>query len=181
MTFTVLVLVTCFVVTLNALLVVAPAGTVTVAGTVAIAALLTERLTVKPPDGALKFSVTVPLLDFPPFTEAGESVTATGTGGFTTKDWVIELDPIVAVMLAVVGVATAPVVTVKVWLVEPPDTVAEAGTVAAALSLVSATETPSEDAVVEIVTVPWELCVPKTGFAENVSDVSVGGFTDRFC
>jgi hypothetical protein len=39
---------------------VAPAGTVTLAGTVATAVLLLDRVTTVPPDGAGLFNVTVP-------------------------------------------------------------------------------------------------------------------------
>jgi hypothetical protein len=55
--------------TLNVALV-APARTVTEAGTVA-EALLEERVTAVPPAGAAAVSVTVPVEDEPPVTEAG--------------------------------------------------------------------------------------------------------------
>ena len=50
--------------------VVDPAATVTEAGTVALALLL-ERVTVKPPVGAVPLRVTVPVLEEPPITEVG--------------------------------------------------------------------------------------------------------------
>ena len=45
---------------------VAPAGTVTLEGTVAAAVLLLESVTCAPPAGAGPLSVTVPVEEFPP-------------------------------------------------------------------------------------------------------------------
>ncbi len=53
---------------------VAPAGTVTLAGTVATAVLLLDRVTTAPPAGAAALSVTVPCEELPPVTLAGFSV-----------------------------------------------------------------------------------------------------------
>src|SRR5260370_959854 len=66
--------VTVLVLTVNVALL-APAGTVTVAGTVAAAVLLLVRLTTAPPLGAGPLSVTVPVEGFPPVTLTGFSVT----------------------------------------------------------------------------------------------------------
>jgi hypothetical protein len=54
---------------------VAPAPTVTLAGTVATAVLLFVRVTKTPPVGAAPFSATVPVDVPPPVTVAGLSVT----------------------------------------------------------------------------------------------------------
>ncbi|WP_410960365.1 hypothetical protein, partial [Salmonella sp. SAL4431] len=68
----------------------APAGTVTLAGVLAIDGLLLFNVTFAPPDGAGAESVTVAVTDVPPLTVDGASVSpdsvavATG-GGFTTK------------------------------------------------------------------------------------------------
>src|SRR5712664_4894920 len=54
---------------------VAPPGTVTLAGTVATAVLALDRETSAPPLGACAFRVTVPVEEDPPDTLAGFSVT----------------------------------------------------------------------------------------------------------
>ncbi len=53
--------------------VVAPAATVTLAGTVATAVLLLESVTTAPPEGAAPLSVTVPCEELPPVTLLGFS------------------------------------------------------------------------------------------------------------
>lgn len=59
----------------------APPGTVTVAGTVALAGLLLLRLTVIPPGGATLVNVTVPTELVPPITVDGFSATDESAGG----------------------------------------------------------------------------------------------------
>jgi hypothetical protein len=51
-----------------------PAGTVTLAGTLAAAALLLDRVTVAPAAGARPLSVTVPVARLPPVTAEGDKV-----------------------------------------------------------------------------------------------------------
>ena len=77
--------VTDFVVTVK-FVVVAPAATATLAGTVAADVLLLESVTDAPPDGATPVKVTVPCEELPPTTEVGlsasvESVGELGGGG----------------------------------------------------------------------------------------------------
>ena len=71
--------VTAVVVTVK-LTVVAPAGTVTLAGVEALE-VLEARLTIVPPDGAGPPSVTVPVEDNPPTTVVGEREKPTRVGG----------------------------------------------------------------------------------------------------
>src|SRR5215210_2850257 len=61
-----------------------PAGTVTLAGTVAAAVLLLESATDAPPAGAAEVSVTVPVDELPPVTPVGlrlSEESAAGCGG----------------------------------------------------------------------------------------------------
>ena len=64
---------------------VAPAGTVTVAGTEA-APLLSESATCAPPAGAGAVSVTVAVTEVPPVTLAGLTLSAETAGGSTVSD-----------------------------------------------------------------------------------------------
>ncbi len=65
--------------------VVAPAVTVTLAGTRAAVVLLLESATTAPPVGATLLSVTLPLDDVPPTTLLGLRVTEASDGGFTVR------------------------------------------------------------------------------------------------
>jgi hypothetical protein len=71
--------VTLAVLTVNVALL-APAATVTVAGTVAVDVLLLERETTAPPVGAGPLSVTVPVEGDPPVTLVGVSVSEETVG-----------------------------------------------------------------------------------------------------
>jgi hypothetical protein len=64
--------------------VVAPAGTVTDAGTWAAAVLLDVKLTTAPPVGAGLFKVTVPVEDTQPSTVAGLTLTPLSASGAVT-------------------------------------------------------------------------------------------------
>ena len=65
--------------------VVAPAATVTLAGTRAAAVLLLVRVTTAPPAGAGPVKVTVPVDDVPPITEVGLRVTEVSAAAVTVK------------------------------------------------------------------------------------------------
>jgi hypothetical protein len=90
--------VTALVLTVKAALV-APAGTVTLEGTLAAAVLLLESVTCAPPMGAGPLNVTVPVEDCaPPITLVGlsvseESVTAGGGAGATLIEAVLVTPP----------------------------------------------------------------------------------------
>jgi hypothetical protein len=60
---------------------VAPAATVTLAGTIATTVLLLESATTIPPEGAALVSVTVPCEELPPTTLVGLSVNAESVAG----------------------------------------------------------------------------------------------------
>ena len=98
----------------------APAGTSTVAGTVAAPALLLVKVTVAPPVGAFAFSVTVPVeLPLPPSTAEGSSDTLETTIGLTVNMAVL-LEPLNDDVIVTLGlVETNLDVTVKVALVAP--------------------------------------------------------------
>jgi hypothetical protein len=64
---------------------VAPAATVTLAGTVATAVLLLPSVTTAPPAGAALLNVTVPVEDAPPVTAAGLTDTEDTAGGFSVS------------------------------------------------------------------------------------------------
>ena len=65
----------------------APAGTVTLEATLAAAVLLLESATCAPPAGAGPLSVTVPVEDCaPPMTLAGFSVSEETVGGVTVSN-----------------------------------------------------------------------------------------------
>ncbi len=113
---------------------VAPAATVTDAGTDA-AALLLASATVAPPDGAAPDSVTVKVADAPPVTEAGEidsDFRVTGAGVLVTVS-VANLLMVgsAALSCALVSTAAVKVVIVKEAIVAPAATITDEGTVTA--------------------------------------------------
>ena len=65
--------------------VVAPAATVTLAGTRAVVVLLLDRVTAAPPDGAGPFNVTVPVDGVPPTTDVGLRLTELSVAAVTVK------------------------------------------------------------------------------------------------
>jgi hypothetical protein len=98
--------------------VVAPAATVTLAGTLA-AVLLLDRVTAAPPDGAGAVSVTVPVEGLPAPTLAGLSDIADSlvpVDGFTVRVAVRVVPFNEAVSVTVLGATTEPVLTVNVAL-----------------------------------------------------------------
>jgi len=145
---------------------VAPAATVTLAGTVA-AALLLESVTPNPPAGAADVNVTVPCANVPPATLAGLTETAVseagGGGGITVSVPAFVAPPYAPVIVTDVDAPTAAVVTLNVALVAPAATVTLAGTVATALLLLdSVTTAPPAGAAVVNVADPCAAVPPTT-------------------
>jgi hypothetical protein len=168
--------VTAVVFTINVALV-APAATVTLAGTVAADALL-ERLTTAPLLGACPLSVTVPVEEEPPVTLLGLSTIEDRVGGVpagVTVSVAVCVDvPKVAVIVAEVVVVTAVVFTANVALVAPAATVTLAGTVAAGMLLERDTVAPPYAPGPLRVTVPVEGDPPVTLLGLSDRPVNVG-------
>jgi hypothetical protein len=158
--------------------VVAPAATVTDAGTWAAAVLFELRLTTAPPVGAGPSRVTVPVEDTPPTTEVGDRPTEERPAGVTVKVAVLLTLLKVAVMVTGVFEATGSVVAVKVAVVAPAATVTDAGTWAAAVLLeLRVTTAPPAGAGLSSVTVPVEGLPPWTEVGSNATDARTGGVT----
>lgn len=173
-----MVAVTEAVVTVN-VAVVAPAATVTLAGTAAIAVLALLNVTTAPPLGAALLNVTVPCEELPPVTVVGFSVTEerlAGGGGCVTVSVALLVTLLyVPEIAAEVFVAKEAVLTVNVAVVTLAATVTLAGTVATAvLALESATIAPPLGATLVRVTVPCDVLPPTTLVGFSVSEESVG-------
>ena len=113
--------------------VVAPAATITLAGTVA-ERLLLERVAVIPPVGAGPLSVTVPVDPVPLVTLVGETETPESAGGETVKVAYFLVPPVcgliqLANIVTVRVEAVAVVVTGKVAVLAPVTTTTLLGTV----------------------------------------------------
>ena len=91
---------TLFVLTTN-LAEVCPAGTMTVAGTVAVELPLFNE-TVKPPTGAGESKVTTPVEVAPPLTVVGETANDNKVGGKIVNALLTDTPPAFAVMVALV-------------------------------------------------------------------------------
>ena len=85
----------------------APAATVTVAGTLAMEGLLLARLTVRPPEGASPLRVTVPVEGLPPVTLVGASVKVERLGALIVTSVVLVTPEYEAEIVALVGKDTA--------------------------------------------------------------------------
>lgn len=162
--------------------VVAPAATVTLAGSVAADVLLLVRETLAPPDGAALVSLTVPFELVPPVTVVGLTATddneAAGGGGDTVNTALRLAPPDEPLIVTGVDPVTDVVPTANVAVVAPAATVTLAGTVAAAVLLLpSDTLAPPDGAALVSVTVPRELLPPTTvdGLSASAESVGPGG------
>src|SRR5439155_25520716 len=136
----------------------APAGTVTVGGTVATAVLLLESVTAAPPIGAPALRVTAPVEAAPLLTLAGLTLTADSVvAGVTVSAADVVTPPYVAEMVSDVAAGTELVDTAKTAVEVPAGTITAAGTVAIrGLLLESAIAAPPAGAAMLRVTVPVE-------------------------
>src|SRR5712691_5335185 len=170
------------VVTLNVVLVL-PAGTVTlpIAGTLATAVLLLERVTTAPPVGAAALKVTVPVEDAGPTTLVGlsasvESVTGGGgAGGETVSSAVLVRPPKEAEIVMVVDAVTEVVVTLKLAVVVPAATVTLAGTVATTVLLLERVTAVAAEGAGLMLTVPCKVLPPATVAGVSVTLLRAGG------
>jgi len=145
--------------------VLAPAGTVAKAGTVA-SALFDAMLTRVPPTGAGPFKVTVPTDEFPPVTAGGATNKPIRAAGLIVR--VVEADPPrVPLIVAVAVLATADVLIVKFTDSCPAATVTLAGTVALGLVEDRITTAPFGPAAPFNVAVPVEGVPPMTELGDT--------------
>ena len=165
--------VTATVVTVN-FTVVAPPGTVTVAGTTASVLLLTRVMTT-PEVGAGPDRVTVPVEEMPPTTVVGFNVRLERTAGVMVRVAVFDVEPKVADTVTAVWATTPAVVTVNVADVFPAAIVTVPATLAATLLLARDTEIPPDGAAAPIVTVPVEFLPPRRDVGLSVNAVIAGG------
>ena len=157
----------------------APAGTWTVVGT-ANAVLVPESDTLAPPGGAgVAIETVQPIL---PLTNTvvgeQERPVKRGPGALMVTVAVTAFPPAAAVTVAVWLVDGVPAVAVKLALVTPATTVAEAGTVKAALSEERVTSRPDPDAGLFSVTVHIEVVPAGTVAGLQVSEAGVTGLNN---
>ena len=156
----------------------APAGTVTLAGTVAIEGLPLESVTAAPPAGAAASSVTVPVDALPPVMVVGLRLKAERVvGGATVSAADLVTPPYVPEIVSEVGAETELVDTVNVAVVAPATTITLAGTVAiAALLVESVTSAPPAVAAALRDTVPLEVFPPVTFGGSRLNEASAMGW-----
>jgi hypothetical protein len=155
-----------------------PAGMVTLAGTEA-AALLSESWTTAPPAGAGPSITTVPVTGVPPVTLARLRLSAATRGGTTVSEPVWVAPAYEPEIVAVVAAATGFVVALKLALEAPAATVTLAGTETAPLLLESATCAPPAAAGPLSVTVPEAALPPVTLAGLVLRDERTAGITVR--
>jgi hypothetical protein len=158
----------------------APAGTVTLAGTVAALALELESVTAAPPAGAMPVSVAVPNEETPATTVPGLAVIVESAAGITVSVALCDTFRRVAPIDEVAVVPTPRAATVKVAVVAPVATVTVAGTVAALVLLLDRLRTvPPTGAAPFNVTVPVEVPPAATLAGESITLEGRPGSTVR--
>lgn len=152
----------------------APAGTVTVAGTVA-ALTLDDRLTVNPPAGAGPVRVTVPVDAAGPTTAVGFNVIVSSEGGAIVRVADSVTDPTDPEITAWVCAATLTVLTVNIADDLPAAIETLAGTDADLVLDASLTVTPPVPAALVKTAVPVDEVPPAivVGFSEIPNNVAV--------
>lgn len=153
---------------------VAPEGTVTLDGRVALE-VLDDRLTATPLGPAGPFRVTVPVEEAPPVTEVGDKLRPVSVGVLIVSVALSVDDATVAEIDAEVVDDTPIVVIVNVADVAPEATVTLPGTVADEDPETNVTVVPFGAAGLLNVTVPVEEEPPVTEVGESVSEDTVGG------
>ena len=113
---------------------VAPPGTVTLAGTLAARGRLLARLTATPPAGAAALKVTVPVEEVPPTTLVGLTVNAVSAGrvGYSVKGCDRVTPPPDTEIVTMVCAVTGAVAMLKKPMPLPAKTVTTLGTAASA-------------------------------------------------
>ena len=111
---------------------VAPPGTVTLAGTLATRGSWVSILIATPPAGAAALNLTVPVDEVPPTTLVGFTVIAVSAGsvGYSVKGDDIVAPPLDTEMVTTVGWVTGAVVMLNLPIPLPAETVTTVGTVA---------------------------------------------------
>jgi len=156
----------------------APAGTVTVAGTVTLL-LLELKITTVPFGPAPPFRVTCPEQIEPPRALDGSTLIPVRDPVVTVRGAEKVPPPKVAVIVTDVEVGTTEVEIVNVPTFDPAETVTVVGTVAAALLDDKFTTIPPAGAIAESVTVPVAEAPPVTDCGATVTAVSSGMFKTR--
>jgi hypothetical protein len=150
---------------------VAPAGTVTKAGTVAAAVFELKRKTGTPPAGAADEIVTVPVEGFPPTIVAGASVRPVGSGAVAVSDALAEELPSAAEIAVATSLPTGVVVAANVAVEAVAGTVTDTGTLTTVASEdARVTTAPPVGAGALMVIVPVDGCPPATAEGLKTSD-----------
>src|SRR5918999_1031931 len=153
---------------------VAPGGTVMLAGTV-VAGELADNETAAPSLGAASFNVTVPVDELPPTTLVGLTASVDSATGLTLITEKRVVSRCVAESPTLVVVEEENVEIVKLPLVSPAGIVILGGTLATeGTSLERVTTSPPAGAGSGSVTVPVDGLPPTTVFGFTVKDESVG-------